>query len=109
MHFNNLPAQCSFQVINHFKEEYVLTGCDKGSIYLWRDRVLSQQLKVQTGPIRSLEVIVESSTIISGGMDSHVYICKLEEDEIYLESSKSLNPKLEEVNNTSNVEESMRA
>ncbi len=55
----------------------MITGCDKGSIYLWKDRALWQQLKVQTGPIRSLEVIVESCTIISGGMDSHVYICKL--------------------------------
>lgn len=43
---------------------------------MWKDTSLIKQLKVQTGPIRSLEVIIDSNTIICGGMDSMIYVCK---------------------------------
>lgn len=41
--------------------------------------------------------------MIVGGLDSIVTVCKLEEDELYVESGKSLNPKPDEVNDQSKL------
>lgn len=76
-HFTNVPTQSSFYVISQF-ERYILTGCEKGNIYLWKHRTLLHQLKAHSGPIRSLQKVPDSNTIISGGLDSYLCICRLQ-------------------------------
>lgn len=41
-------------------------------------------------------------------MDSVLCVLRFEDDELYVEGGKSLNPKAEDINNTSNIEESSR-
>lgn len=53
----------------------VVTGCEQGMIYLWKNFRLIQEFALHSATIRAL--LISNDRIYSGGMDSTIVVSQL--------------------------------